>query len=83
LLTGKYRRGQPLPSDSRAAENPKWLSVEETVYDELEQFEREAKDAGLAPSQYAVRWLLDQAGVTSVVAGVKRVEQLSDLMAGC
>jgi len=83
LLTGKYRRGQALPSDSRAAENPKWLSVEETMYDPLEQFEREAQDAGLAPSQYAVRWLLDRPGVASVVAGVKRAEQLGDLMVGC
>ena len=25
LLTGKYRRGQPAPTDSRAAEKPEWL----------------------------------------------------------
>ena len=83
LLTGKYRRGQPLPADSRAAENPQWLTVEDDVYDKLEAFERQADAAGLTPSQYAVRWLLDQPGITSVVAGVKRIDQLADLMGGC
>lgn len=83
LLTGKYRRGKPLPKDSRAAENPKWLSVDADVYDRLDAFEHEAHQANLTCAQYAIRWLLDQAGITSVVAGVKRIEQLADLLAGC
>lgn len=66
LLSGKYRRGQPLPAGSRAAENPKWLAVpDETTHARLELFESEAKQAGLTPSQHAVRWLLDQPGVTT------------------
>jgi aryl-alcohol dehydrogenase-like predicted oxidoreductase len=80
LLTGKYRRGQPCPEDSRAVENPRWLKVDEGLYDRLEQFEREAQEAGLTPSQYAVRWLLDQPGVTAVVVGVKRIGQLEELL---
>ena len=80
LLTGKYGRGRPLPADSRAVENPNWLQLEASLYDQLEQFDQEARETGLKPSQYAVRWLLDQPGVTCVVAGVKRIEQLAELL---
>jgi aryl-alcohol dehydrogenase-like predicted oxidoreductase len=34
----------------------------------------------LKPSQYAVRWLLNQPGVTAVVVGIKRIEQLEELL---
>lgn len=82
LLTGKYQRGQPLPAESRAVENPNWLKVDEKLYEKLEQFEAEARNTGLEPAPYAVRWLLDQAGVVSVVIGVKRVEQLESILTG-
>lgn len=81
LLTGKYRRGQIPPSDSRAVEHPKWLTIEDGVYEKLEEFERESRSAELKPSQYAIRWLLSRPGITSVVVGVKRIEQLADLIA--
>ncbi len=76
LLTGKYRRDQQMPTDSRAAES-EWLNQpDETLFDQLEKFQAEAEAAGLQPSQYALRWLLEQPGVTSVVLGIKRVDQL-------
>ena len=81
LLTGKYRRGLPLPSDSRAAENPGWgVNIDNAIYDRLEEFEREAKGAGLAPVQYAVKWVSERPGVTSVIVGTKRIEQLEPLL---
>jgi aryl-alcohol dehydrogenase-like predicted oxidoreductase len=83
LLTGKYRQGQPLPSDSRASDSPSWLAVSEDLYPRLERFESEARAAGITPGRYAIRWLLDQPGIASVIAGVKRREQLDDLLAGC
>jgi len=85
LLTGKYQRGQPLPADSRAAEeNCNWLSEpDETVYDRLETFEAEAAKAKLTPSQYALKWVLDQPGVTSCVVGAKRIDQIEALLPGC
>jgi aryl-alcohol dehydrogenase-like predicted oxidoreductase len=80
LLTGKYRLGQPLPAGSRAAESA-WLDQpDDALFARLRQFESEADEARLTPAQYAVRWLLDQPGVTSVVAGVKRIEQLQELV---
>jgi len=81
LLTGKYRRGRRPPRDSRAAENPDWLKLSQELYDDLERFEGEAQAAALAPSQYAIRWLLDKTGVVSVVVGAKRTAQLEELIA--
>jgi len=83
LLTGKYRRDRPPPRGSRATENPNWLKLEADVYEKLEPFEQEASSAGLSAARYAIRWLLDRPGVISVVAGVKRIDQLEDLIAAC
>ena len=83
LLTGKYHRGEPLPPESRAIES-QWLSEpDNTLYDQLDQFESEARNVGLKPAQYAIRWLLQQSGITSVVVGVRNVVQLSDLLVAC
>ena len=41
----------------------------------LRQFGAEAGDAGLKLAQYALRWLLDQLGITSVVMGVTRISE--------
>jgi len=81
LLTGKYRRGQPLLAGSRAAES-EWLDQpDDTLFDRLEEFESEALQAKLKPAQYALRWLLDQPGITAVVLGVKRIDQLAEATA--
>lgn len=76
LLTGKYKRGQAAPKGSRADESS-WLDDPGSeVWDEIERFEGEAQAASLDPVQYAVKWLLDRPGVTSVIAGCKRPDQL-------
>jgi len=80
LLTGKYRRGEPLPQGSRASEKPQWLAVADELHGRLEAFAAEARAGGLTPAQYAVRWVLDRPGVASVVVGCKRSEQLADLL---
>jgi aryl-alcohol dehydrogenase-like predicted oxidoreductase len=82
LLTGKYHRGELPPPGSRAAENPPWLPLPGDLYPRLERLEDEARAAGLPPGRYAIRWLLDQPGVVSVVVGIKRAEQLDDLITG-
>ena len=76
LLTGKYRRGQGAPPGSRGDESS-WLDdPDDELWDRIEQFEHEAADASLTPTQYAVKWLLDRPGVTSVIVGCKRPDQL-------
>ena len=76
LLTGKYKRGQEAPAGSRGDESS-WLDdPDDELWDRIEQFESEAVGASLTPTQYAVKWLLDRPGVTSVIVGCKRPDQL-------
>ena len=76
LLTGKYKRDQEAPAGSRGDESS-WLDdPDDELWDRIEEFEREAADASLTPTQYAVKWLLDRPGVTSVIVGCKRPDQL-------
>ena len=82
LLTGKYRKGQEAPEDSRNAENPGWIAFEmdDELFAKLNTFENEAKEKSRSPVQHAVNWVLEQDGITAVVLGSKRAEQLADLL---
>jgi len=78
LLTGKYKRGAPVPNDSRAAANPdaakRMLSDENfAVVEKLEDF---ARSRGKSILDIAVNWLLGQKTVASVIAGATKPEQV-------
>ena len=82
LLTGKYRRGQTPPAGSRMSEKKEWLGdVSDATFDQLESIGRDAEARGLTMTQYAVAWTLQQPGITSVIIGVKREEQLAQAIA--
>jgi aryl-alcohol dehydrogenase-like predicted oxidoreductase len=82
LLTGKYRRGQRPPADSRAAEKPDWIwRLDESLFERLEAIEALAHEAGVPMSRYALAWTLTQPAMSSLVVGVKRIEQLQDAVA--
>jgi aryl-alcohol dehydrogenase-like predicted oxidoreductase len=82
LLTGKYRRGKPLPGDSRAAEKADWVwKLDDPLFDRLKGIEGLAAEAGLSFTQYALAWTLSQPAMSSLVVGVKRLEQLQDAVA--
>jgi L-glyceraldehyde 3-phosphate reductase len=81
-LTGKYRRGQEAPEDSRQREKPEWtLALTDANFDLLEQIEAEAKARGRSLVQHALQALLEQPGVFSLIIGVKRMAQIDDLIA--
>jgi aryl-alcohol dehydrogenase-like predicted oxidoreductase len=80
LLTGKYRRGQPLPQDARFA-NPNYAGLRrltERVYDVVEALEPIAREKGCTLSQLALAWVMQQPGVTSAIIGPRTLEQLDD-----
>ena len=82
LLTGKYRRGQAPPADSRAAEKPDWIwRLDDPLFERLEAIEALAHEAGVPMSRYALAWTLTQPALSSLVVGVKRIEQLQDAVA--
>ncbi len=79
LLTGKYRRGQPPPTGTRAAEKPDWIwKQDDALFDRLEGIERLAAELGVPVSQYSLSWTLAQPAMSSLVVGVKRLEQIQD-----
>ena len=77
LLTGKYRRGQPVPEGSRLAE-PRFgeRALTDTNFDRVEKLEAFAKAAGRPLLHLAVGWLASQPEVSSVISGATSPEQL-------
>jgi aryl-alcohol dehydrogenase-like predicted oxidoreductase len=73
LLTGKYRRGEPAPSDSRLAGRDSIATEEE--WDVIEALSRFASERGIEPVDVAIGGLAAQPAVASVIAGAKRPEQ--------
>ena len=78
ILTDRYLNG--IPEGSRAA-RPEGYLQREQITDELmahvRQLNDEAKEQGLTLAQFALRYLLRQEGVTSVIIGASSVEQLN------
>jgi aryl-alcohol dehydrogenase-like predicted oxidoreductase len=72
-LTGKYRRGAPVPAGSRMTLRPEPYEHLRTdaVFDALE-----ALEALGDPATLALAWLLAQPAVTAVVVGPRRPEHL-------
>lgn len=76
LLTGKYRRGQPLPEGSRARDGfgPKVFTDENlAMVESLSEF---AAAHGHTMLELAVSWLAAQSAVASVIAGAKLPAQV-------
>jgi aryl-alcohol dehydrogenase-like predicted oxidoreductase len=77
-LTGKIRRGHPLPEVSRlhttAESGPPVPS--EHVYKVVDALDAVAKETGKSVPQVALNWLLRRPTVTSVILGARNADQL-------
>ena len=70
LLTGKYRRGEPLPAGTRITGNERWeRHLTDENFDLIEKLESFAKDHGKEILDLAFAWLLAKPEVASVIAG--------------
>ena len=78
LLTGKYQDPAAPPADSRAAEKPEWLPLlqEPAVQQELDRLNQQAQDQGVSLFEYTIQTTVNTPGITSIIVGVKRAEQL-------
>jgi aryl-alcohol dehydrogenase (NADP+) len=81
LLTGRYRKGQPMPNSLRAKYFPKQMSDERNL-DAVEQLIPLAAEAGLSLTHMAMAFVMAHPGVTSAILGPRTMEQLDDLLAG-
>jgi len=80
FLTGKYLEGSPAPRGTRGALYPKfWGRMNRPQnYAVLERFRALAASAGVPLSQLALNWIAKNEGVTSLIAGASRPEQVEE-----
>jgi len=79
LLTGKYRRGEPVPEGTRIAGLPDERRDEVLSEDSLSRIEglrALADEHGHSLLELAIAWLLGRGPVASVIAGATRAEQV-------
>ncbi|MCM3729512.1 aldo/keto reductase family protein [Neobacillus cucumis] len=78
VLTGKYKKGELPPAESRAAQKDLNLShvLTEENLDKIEQLKKIAVEEDLSLSQLALAWILRQPNVASALIGASRPEQL-------
>ncbi len=82
FLTGKYRRGEPLPEGTRLAAWQQAMPARidaltaDSNFDLLEALERYAADRGRSILDLALSWLASDPAVSSVIAGATKPEQI-------
>jgi aryl-alcohol dehydrogenase-like predicted oxidoreductase len=77
-LTGKIRRGQPIPEVSRLHKTSEMgPPVEnEYLYKVVDALDEVAKETNKTVAQIALNWLLDRPTVSSIIIGARNEEQL-------
>jgi aryl-alcohol dehydrogenase-like predicted oxidoreductase len=77
-LTGKIRRGQPLPEQSRLHKTAEAGPPvpDEHVYRVVDAIDEIGKETGKSVPQIALNWLLQRPTVSSVIVGARNEEQL-------
>lgn len=81
LLTGKYKKGEAYPENSRATHQAdkqiNRLLTDENL-DKVEKLEQIAVELGTNMSVLALAWILKKPVISSVITGASRPEQLSN-----
>ncbi|WP_066929611.1 aldo/keto reductase [Streptomyces sp. NBRC 110611] len=77
-LTGKIRRGQPLPADSRLHQTADYGPpvADELLYRVVDVLDEIAQETGKTVPQIAINWLLRRPTVSSVLIGARNEAQL-------
>ncbi|PAQ05937.1 aldo/keto reductase [Mesorhizobium temperatum] len=77
-LTGKIRRGDPLPEKSRLHDTARFGPPveDEQLYRVVDALDTVAKEIGKTVPQIAINWLLQRPTVASVIVGARNEEQL-------
>jgi aryl-alcohol dehydrogenase-like predicted oxidoreductase len=82
ILSGKYRRGEPLPENSRYAKVGKpglyRARLTNEVYDCVDALKNIALRNGTSISAFCLAWLLAQPAITTILVGPVTLDQLED-----
>jgi aryl-alcohol dehydrogenase-like predicted oxidoreductase len=76
LLTGKYDKDLPKGARLWRSENLRNTYLTDDNCERVRKFKAVADDAGVTRSQLAIAWCLAQPGVSSVITGATKLEQL-------
>jgi aryl-alcohol dehydrogenase-like predicted oxidoreductase len=79
-LTGRIRRGAPLPQGSRLHDTAQWGPPvdDERLYRVVDALDQVAAETGKTVPQVAIAWLLSRPTVSSVIIGARNETQLRD-----
>ncbi|PKA43082.1 aldo/keto reductase [Rhizobium sullae] len=77
-LTGRIRRGQPLPEGSRLHQTAEYGPPvdDETLFNIVDVLDEIAAETGKTVPQIAINWLIARPTVSSVIIGARNEEQL-------
>jgi aryl-alcohol dehydrogenase-like predicted oxidoreductase len=82
VLTGKYKPGEKVPADSRAANKAMNRFIKQWLKDDtleaVQSLRPIAEEAGVSMSQLALAWVLHRPNVTAVIVGATRPEQVHE-----
>lgn len=78
VLTGKYKPGEAPPAQTRGAENPGFKSrlTPETL-ERVQRLAAWAEERGHTAAEAALAWLAAQPGVSTIIAGARRPDQVT------
>ncbi len=83
VLTAKYHPSEPPPPETRAGRNDRRISQTEWRPESLQLAQRvkaHAAGRGLKPGQFALAWVLNNAFISSTIAGPRTEEQWEDYL---
>jgi aryl-alcohol dehydrogenase-like predicted oxidoreductase len=77
-LTGKIRRGSPIPAESRLHQTADYgpQVPEEYLYKVVDAIDEVAKETGKTVPQIALNWLLHRPTVSTIIVGARNEQQL-------
>ena len=80
FLTGKYKRNEERPENSRLTERNEWKDhhFSDAAFDVLDVVISIAKEKSVTPSQLSLAWTLRNDIVTSTIIGPRTMEQYED-----
>lgn len=84
LLSGKYKRDQPMPKEARVAQGgspvPGDTIDNEKLYKIVDKLQEIAEETGKTVAQVSLNWLLQRPTVSSIIIGARNEEQLKQNM---
>lgn len=85
LLSGRYKKGDPIPEGSRFSKNKMYQNRywSDRFFDLVEGYREIANSAGLDIASLSYAWLAGRKGVDSILIGPTNTEQLDQAVAAC